>query len=434
MRTGPASGNPTTLWAPTGCTLGEPRFDPAGAIVSIEIGGVGCSAGSAGTLTLTVPATGTASAPSRMLGFAPLGLQWFVPRSVGPKVALAVPAVTGVSATATITATDADDAVGGLTRMCRLDAGAWKSCGATLTMTALAAGRHTLTARATDPSGQISADVPIVWVVDKTLPTTSLTAVSNPLLGTSLTLRWTGTDAGGSSVASYDIRDRYAASGGGFGAFNYPSTWQHRTSPSLTVGLSQGYIYCFSVRARDRVGNLGSWSSERCTMVAYDDRALAVSGPYRGTSTAAMYGTYTRTLAAGQTLSRTHQCPACGHRRRCLLDLRHGAGVAGRRQGRHPQHQPLHHDVAPSSMAVDAGGHPHGHCGSALVVVPACLRRWHRLPEVGERLDAPRSQGPRAGQRARWSRSASTPPKPQGRGLAHLRANRRSRPVRDTKT
>lgn len=305
MRTGPAAGSPTTLWAPSGCVLGEPRFDPTGAVLSIGIGGGGCSAGAGGTVTLSVPATGTASVLSQMLRFAPQGPQWLQLSSVAPNVTLAVPAVSSATATATITTSDADDAVGGLTRACRLDAGAWQTCAATFTMTKLAAGRHTLTARATDPSAHASADAQTSWTVDTTPPTTSLAAVSNPLLGSSLTLHWKSTDAGGSSVASYDIRDRYARSDGGFGAFNYPSTWQRRTSPSLTVGLSQGSTYCFSVRTRDRVGNVGSWSSERCTMVAYDDRALAVSGPYRGTSSAAMYGTYTRTFAAGQTLSRT---------------------------------------------------------------------------------------------------------------------------------
>ena len=305
MRTGPSAGSPTTLWTPTGCTLGEPRFDPTGAVLAIGIGGGGCSAGAGGVVTLAVPATGKALVSSRLVSRAGAGLQWLVPSSVAPQVALAVPAVSGPSATATITATDADDAVGGLTRMCRLDASAWQACGATLPMTRLTAGRHTLTARATDPSGHSSTDTQTAWTVDTTSPTASLSAVSNTVLGKSLTLRWSGQDSGGSSVASYDIRDRYAASGGGFGAFKYPATWQQRTVPSLTVGLRQGYSYCYSVRARDGVGNLGAWSPERCTMAAYDDRALAASGPYRRSSSAYMYGTYTRTFAARQTLSRS---------------------------------------------------------------------------------------------------------------------------------
>jgi hypothetical protein len=305
MRTGPSAGSPTTLWTPTGCTLGEPRFDPTGAVLAIGIGGGGCSADAGGVVTLAVPATGKALVSSRLLSRAGAGSQWLVPSSVAPKVALAVPAVSGASATATISAIDTDDAVGGLTRMCRLDAGAWQSCGAALPMTRLAAGRHTLTARATDPSGHSSADTQTAWTVDTTSPTASLSALSNTVLGKSLTLHWSGKDAGGSSVASYDIRDRYAASGGGFGAFKYPAAWQHRTVPSLTVGLRQGYSYCYSVRARDRVGNLGAWSSERCTMAVYDDRALAASGPYRRSHSAYMYGTYTRTFAARQSLSRS---------------------------------------------------------------------------------------------------------------------------------
>jgi len=38
-----------------------------------------------------------------------------------------------------------------------------------------------------------------------------------------------------SSVASYDIRDRYAASGSGFCAFNYYGTWRKCTVPSLAI-------------------------------------------------------------------------------------------------------------------------------------------------------------------------------------------------------
>jgi len=323
MRSGPSAGSPTTLWAPTDCIMGEPRFDPKGAVLSVGIGGSGCSAGAGGAGAPSVAATRTASVLSQMLRLAPQGPQWLQLSSAAPNVTLAVPAVSSATATATIAATDTDDAVGGLTRTCRLDAGAWQTCGATLTVTKLAAGRHTLTARATDPSGHASADSQTAWIVDTTPPTTSLAAVSNPLLGKSLTLHWTSTDAGGSSVASYDIRVRYAGSYGGFGVFNYPSTWQKRTAPSLSVALSQGYTYCFSGRTRDRAGNVGSWSSERCTMAAYDDRALAVSGPYRGTSSAYMFGTYTRTFAAGQTLSRARisarrvgivaaVCPTCG--------------------------------------------------------------------------------------------------------------------------
>jgi len=52
---------------------------------------------------------------------------------------------------------------------------------------------------------------------------------------------------------------------------------QKLTTRSLRVTLAGGSQYCFSVRARDRAGNVGPWGAERCTSMALDDRSLSAS-------------------------------------------------------------------------------------------------------------------------------------------------------------
>ena len=107
-------------------------------------------------------------------------------------------------------------------------------------------------------------------------------------------------------MTSYDLRTRYASPSAALGAYTYPSNWQKLTSQSLTATLSAGYQYCFSVRARDRAGNTGAWSSDRCTSMPLDDRALSVStGWARGSSTSYLFNTYSKTVKTSAQLTRS---------------------------------------------------------------------------------------------------------------------------------
>ena len=67
-----------------------------------------------------------------------------------------------------------------------------------------------------------------------------------------MTLSWTGSDSG-SGIASYDVRR--SRNGG---------AWQtiasRTTDTSLQTTVTPGHSYRFMVRARDRAGNVGSWS------------------------------------------------------------------------------------------------------------------------------------------------------------------------------
>ena len=298
-------GTPTALWAPPGCSLGEPVFAPNGTDLSIGASGTGC-AWSGGTLALAAPASGPATVARHIAKFAPRSVAWLTTRSAAPTARVGAPTVTASSALIRLDAsTDPDDAVGGLTYVCRLDGGAAQACGPTWQLSGLTAGSHTVSVVAKDPSGQVSSPTSTTWTADTTSPTVSLGSVPATLLASSMTLGWAAKDTGGSTVKAYDVRLRYATPGGGFTAYSYPSSWQARSTTSLPVSLTQGNTYCFSVRARDAVGNVGAFSAERCTKVALDDRALTIHGGVRGTSKYYLYGTYSRLTGTSQYLYRT---------------------------------------------------------------------------------------------------------------------------------
>jgi len=128
------------------------------------------------------------------------------------------------------------------------------------------------------------------------------------------------TDANG--VASYDVRYRKASFAGAYGAYVQP--WTNTTATSMNLAVAAGYEYCVSVRAKDKFGNVGQWSAERCFSRPLDDRSMttATTGWTRATGSSFYYGTTTQTTAYGKALTRTVQgkrfflvatrCPTCG--------------------------------------------------------------------------------------------------------------------------
>ncbi|WP_432888432.1 choice-of-anchor D domain-containing protein [Kribbella sp. CA-245084] len=134
------------------------------------------------------------------------------------------------------------------------------------------------------------------------------------------TLSVSATDASG--VASYDVQYRRATSAGPYSAYVQP--WTKTTATSMNLAVAAGYEYCVSVRAWDKLGNVGQWSAERCFSRPLDDRSLAMAttGWARGSSTKFYFGTDTQTTASGAALTRTVQgkrffliatrCPTCG--------------------------------------------------------------------------------------------------------------------------
>jgi hypothetical protein len=96
-------------------------------------------------------------------------------------------------------------------------------------------------------------------------------------LSKSIPLKWHGTDSGGSGIASFDVRVRKAGLTSDFGSPSNIGSLQHTTAQSATFTGGPGFIYCFSVRARDGAGNLSAFSNEKCTEVPADDRQLHAS-------------------------------------------------------------------------------------------------------------------------------------------------------------
>jgi hypothetical protein len=127
-------------------------------------------------------------------------------------------------------------------------------------------------------------------------------------------------------VGSFDVRWMRTPTTGTPGGWNYPASWQRTAATTQTLSaLTEGFTYCFSVRARDRLNNLSGWSQPLCTAKMVDDRNLsASSGWYRPGGVSGYYhGTFSRSSTAGATLRRSGtftrvaftalRCRGCGN-------------------------------------------------------------------------------------------------------------------------
>jgi hypothetical protein len=241
-----------------------------------------------------------------------------------PTIKLNVPAYSTGKAAVAMTVTDDTYPVGSMQISCSLDGGAATVCKPPQWTRSVAAGRHTLTVTAT--AGYRTTSATASWTADTTIPVAKTTApTASTIYGSTTTMGWTASDTG-SGVGSYDVRYRSASDrAAAFSAFVYPSTWQRIARSSQTLAVAAGTEYCVSVRARDRAGNTGGWSAERCLARPLDDRSLsaATSGWTRGTRSGYYASTWTRTGSNGARLSRTSTqarrvallvttCPTCG--------------------------------------------------------------------------------------------------------------------------
>jgi hypothetical protein len=185
--------------------------------------------------------------------------------------------------------------------------------------------RLVLVVTARNTAGSASAvSQPTAVVADTTPP--GIPSFSQPANASQRQVRvavaWSSTDAG-TGVASYDIRFRSAPYNGGFGV---ETPWHSGTSARSAVFVgSPGTTYCFSARAHDRAGNVSAWSTETCTALPVDDRALAAaSGTWlRGSASGYYRGTYSASATAGTALLLrgiqarrlallATRCPVCG--------------------------------------------------------------------------------------------------------------------------
>lgn len=152
-----------------------------------------------------------------------------------------------LAATFSFSATDSGGS-GFANYFCQLDSAVnFTQCTA-IQMYTLAIGNHSLKVRATDVAGNVSATQNFSWIIDITPPTATITSKPTSLNNSpSATFSFSGTDAGGAGVASFECQ----LDGQGFAAC---------ASPKSYASLSSG-AHTFAVRAIDAAGNVGTTSA-----------------------------------------------------------------------------------------------------------------------------------------------------------------------------
>jgi hypothetical protein len=172
----------------------------------------------------------------------------------------------------------------------------------------------------TDGDG-IAVDVKLV---DVAAPALGLAAIPAFTQFTSQRITYAAID-NKTGVKSYDVRWQRGNPSRAYGAWVYPSSWQGTTATAKTLtGMAKGWTYCFSIRVRDKAGNISAWSQPLCTGKMFDDRSFsASSGWSRPSGKAGFYsGTYSRSTTYGSRLTKTGtftrvavtgmKCPTCG--------------------------------------------------------------------------------------------------------------------------
>lgn len=164
-----------------------------------------------------------------------------------------------------------------------------------------------------------------VW--DKTAPVIAMPALAQAVGKAKVKVDWTGSDPGGSGVATYQYRTKDASFGKALGGWSKAKTIKHSVR---SAKLSAGEQWCVQVRATDRAGNTSGWSASRCTTRYVDDRHLHAG---KGWHKAHAKSAYARTAAVahhkGLTLSTGKV------RARSIGVVLHGTGTVNVLIGKH---------------------------------------------------------------------------------------------------
>jgi hypothetical protein len=120
------------------------------------------------------------------------------------------------------------------------------------------------------------------------------TATAQRLL---MTIAWTGTDSG-AGIASYDVQRSY--DGG-----TYLTIASATTATTMNWTMTPGHTYRFRVRARDKAGNVGAWTtaySWSAALTQSSSSSVAYAGSWATASNASASGGSVRaSTAAGAT-------------------------------------------------------------------------------------------------------------------------------------
>ena len=148
---------------------------------------------------------------------------------------------------------------------CQLDGGEWGQCLASTTINSLNEGEHIFSVKGIDMSGNISSSTVYNWLVDITAPTSTINNLAENYSSTGFTVSWEGSDTAtttGSGIAGYDAQYKIES-----------GDWQEWISATSSVeavfdlAVEAGKNIYFRVRAYDKAGNIGEWSSEAQTKI-----------------------------------------------------------------------------------------------------------------------------------------------------------------------
>jgi hypothetical protein len=260
-----------------------------------------------------------------------LGATELVADATVPTLSLTAAAWQPARATVSFIRGDSGDRVGDLRTTCAVDGGAAVPCVSPWTTAALPSGPHSVSVTVIDPQGN-STSASAAFTVDATAPTVVAQAAPRILLSPTWVLNYSAADAG-AGVASYDVRYR----GSFAGPYQAPRTWTGTTARSQTLGVTPLRVYCWSVRARDKVGNVSAWSADRCSRTPLEDNAFVAVKWSKVTGPAYYNGRALKATAVGATLTTRNaitgkrvdllvsRCPTCG-----AIDVY----VAGKKIGR----------------------------------------------------------------------------------------------------
>ena len=181
----------------------------------------------------------------------PAAFEWTVDTTAPQTQIDAQPANLSASAAAAFEFSGSDPGGSGVASFeCRLDSAepsAWATCSSPKAYSSLADGSHKFEVRAVDQVGNLDASpASFEWSVDTTAPQTQIDSHPNALSASAAAqLEFSGSDAGGSGVASFECRLDSAEA----------AAWASCTSPKTYSSLADG-SHKFEVRAVDQVGNL----------------------------------------------------------------------------------------------------------------------------------------------------------------------------------
>jgi hypothetical protein len=145
--------------------------------------------------------------------------------------------------------------------------------------------------------------VTISTAIDSIKPIVAMNAPSvSVTLSPTFTVKWSGSDGGGSGVSHYDVQSQTSGSTGTYGSW---TDWMMGTQANFaSFAGSFGRSYCFRTRAVDFANNVSPWAT-RCTSVPLKAGSLSYSSGWQTLTNSAYFGgSAHRTTTKNATASR----------------------------------------------------------------------------------------------------------------------------------